>query len=103
MASLNKRLEKEKQRTVKTVEETEVYENWIETIYQEQVDVHHTTFEIGVDKESQIALENLSGLQGYVAKMEASIRSAESERMQTAEAQAELSLMIQQVSTSMTE
>merc|ERR1719316_851718 len=34
MASLNTRLEKEKQRTVKTVEQTEVYESYIETIYE---------------------------------------------------------------------
>merc|ERR1719428_1561110 len=95
MASLNTRLEKEKQRTVKTVEETEVYESYIETIYSEQVDVHHTTFEIGIDKDSEKALENIAGLEG-------SIRSSESQRMQTAEAQMELSMMIQQISTSMT-
>merc|ERR1719191_1658565 len=103
MASLNTRLEKEKQRTVKTVEETEVYESYIETIYSEQVDVHHTTFEIGIDKDSEKALENIAGLQGYIAELEGSIRSSESQRMQTAEAQMELSMMIQQISTSMTE
>merc|ERR1719379_751177 len=79
MASLNRRLEKEKHRVVKTVESTEIYESWQETIYEEQVDVTHHTFETGTDESSKMAMKNIQGLQGMVAELEASIRSAEGE------------------------